>query len=184
MTDQEYIDAIAVGDQHALMELYERYRDEMIRFCRKRSNLNDDDLFDIYQETILALYKNIITGKLQSLTNGAKLKTYIFSICYHKMVDVVRKKGKIISLDTDKTAQSEFDYSDEQAETERDCIIRQAVSSLQEPCHSILTLYYWDRQSHSDIAIALNYSNPDSAKTQKNKCMKKLKSYIKTLLTA
>lgn len=183
MTDQEYIDAIAVGDQHALMELYERYRDEVIRFCRKRSGLTNDDIFDIYQETIIALYKNIITGKLQSLTNGAKLRTYIFSIGYHKMVDVVRKKSKTISFDTDKP-HDDFDYSYEQVETEQDLVIRQAVNSLQEPCKSILTLYYWDRQSHSDIAIALNYSSPDSAKTQKNKCMKKLKSYIRTLLIA
>ena len=34
-----------------------------------------------------------------------------------------------------------------------------------------------------EIAEQLDYSNAASAKTQKNKCMNKLTSYIKTLLS-
>ena len=53
---------------------------------------------------------------------------------------------------------------------------------MTEPCNSILTLYYWDEKSMKEIADLKEYSSADSAKSQKNKCMNKLKAYIKTLM--
>ena len=42
----------------------------------------------------------------------------------------------------------------------------------------LLRRFYWDRLSGVEIAQAMNYSNADSVKTQKNKCMKKLKPIV------
>ena len=78
----------------------------------------------------------------------------------------------------------ERDYNSEYLDecSERESIIRQAVNAMTEPCNSILTLYYWDDKSMKEIADLKDYSNADSAKSQKNKCMSKLKAYVKTLI--
>jgi hypothetical protein len=47
------------------------------------------------------------------------------------------------------------------------------------PCAPLLLKFYWDAQSWEDIATELGYANANSAKTQKNKCMNKIKSLLK-----
>ena len=52
------------------------------------------------------------------------------------------------------------------------------VSRMGEPCAPLLQKFYWEKLSWSVIAAELQYANADSAKTQKNRCMNKLKTYF------
>lgn len=52
------------------------------------------------------------------------------------------------------------------------------VSRMGEPCAPLLQKFYWEGLSWSVIAAELQYANADSAKTQKNRCMNKLKTYF------
>ena len=61
---------------------------------------------------------------------------------------------------------------------EREDFINRVVASLNSPCDQILRAFYWDKLSGVQIAEKLGYSNPDSVKTQKNKCMNKLKQLV------
>lgn len=62
--------------------------------------------------------------------------------------------------------------------SERETTIHQLVADMQEPCNTLLKLYYWEKKDGQQIATLLNYKNPDSVKTQKFKCMKKLKTTL------
>ncbi len=44
------------------------------------------------------------------------------------------------------------------------------------------SFYYWDDKNMQEIAEMQGYANADSAKSQKNKCMNKLRVYIKNFL--
>lgn len=61
-------------------------------------------------------------------------------------------------------------------EDERYLAIRQAVHNMGEPCAPLLLHFYWDQLSMDDIANKLSYKDSNSAKTQKYKCIQKLKS--------
>lgn len=52
------------------------------------------------------------------------------------------------------------------------------VRRMGEPCAPLLQKFYWEQLSWSVIAAELQYANADSAKTQKNRCMNKLKTYF------
>jgi hypothetical protein len=67
-------------------------------------------------------------------------------------------------------ASSEKDY--------RTIIIKDIVDHMGKPCAPLLNLFYWEKKSWTMIADELEYSGADSAKTQKNKCMGKLKSLV------
>ena len=116
------------------------------------------------------------------LNPGTKLKSPLFTIGHNKLVDLYRKNksktGFIENVDYKKDYDSE--YSDECSE--RFAMVRQAVDSMTEPCNSILTLYYWDDKNMQEIAEVQGYANADSAKSQKSKCMNKLRVYIKKIL--
>ena len=53
------------------------------------------------------------------------------------------------------------------------------VQKMGEPCHSLLDSYYWENLSQKEIAEKFGYSNADSVKTQKYKCIKKLTDALK-----
>jgi DNA-directed RNA polymerase specialized sigma24 family protein len=62
---------------------------------------------------------------------------------------------------------------------ERNRAIRDLVDSTDKPCAPLLLKFYWEGYSMDEIAIQLGYANANSAKTQKNKCMNKLKALFK-----
>lgn len=184
MTDAQLIQEIANGNDSAFTELYERYRSEFIGYIRKSYKGDNETIIDLYQDACIALWNNILSKRLTGANLGVSLKTYLFKIGHNKLVDLYRSCGhknqtkfiENIDYGKDYTSDSIDEYS------ERSDIIRQAVDSMTEPCNTILLLYYWDNKSMKEIAEQQSYSCADSAKSQKNKCMNKLKSYIKQRL--
>lgn len=182
MTDQEFIYKIAQGDNQAFTILYDQYRSEFVGYIGKRYKGDSETIFELYQDACVALYDNIHSGKLQVLNPGVKLKTYLFRIGYNKFIDLIRTRTRNIGIceNIDYTKDYDSEYADDCSE--RFAIIRQAVDIMREPCNTILSLYYWENKSIKEIAQLQGYANTDSAKSQKSKCMGKLKEYIKTLL--
>lgn len=66
----------------------------------------------------------------------------------------------------------------------RAAIIKELVDNMGEPCEPLLMSFYWEKKSWAIIAEELEYSGADSAKTQKNKCMGKLKKIVENRLKA
>ncbi len=67
---------------------------------------------------------------------------------------------------------------EENTTVELEHIIETEVNAMGEPCCSLLDKYYWGDKSGDEIAKELQYKNSDTVKTQKYKCMQKLKSVI------
>jgi len=65
---------------------------------------------------------------------------------------------------------------------ERERIIRSLVEQLGKPCAPLLLGHLWKNKSMETLAQELGYSNADSAKSQKAKCMKKVKTFVKQQL--
>lgn len=184
MTDAQLVHEIAHGNNAAFTELYERYRSEFICYIRKSYKGNDEEIFDLYQDTCVALWSNITSQRLTVAKLSVSLKTYLFTIGHNKLVDIYRSCSYKFKTQFIENLDYKKDYNSEHQDecSERESIIRQAVNAMTEPCNSILTLYYWDDKSMREIAELKDYSNADSAKSQKNKCMSKLKAYVKTLI--
>ena len=72
-----------------------------------------------------------------------------------------------------------FNSADQYLElNERKRIMAETLSKLDEPCHSILKLFYFDSYSMEAIATALNYKNADVVKSQKLRCINELRERI------
>ena len=58
--------------------------------------------------------------------------------------------------------------------------VRRIVTSMEDPCKTILWSFYWDGKSLATIAKELpKYKNADSVKTQKSRCLTKVKILMK-----
>lgn len=165
----EALSAIRSGDNKSVSNLYDRYRGEFIAFVCRDFLLDRDDAVELYQESFIALYENVRNGKLTKLT--ASLKTYLFRIARNKMMNRMRDSKPHVPL-TDEFVENEDDW------TPQHQITYELVQQMQEPCNTVLTLFYWDKCSMEEIARRMNYSGAPVAQNRKSICMKKLKTVL------
>jgi len=194
MKDLEYIEAFRKGDQKVIAEFYEKFRKNFYSHFKSIYHKDGQDIYDLYQDTCVALMDNIQKGSLKTLT--CSLCNYMYKIGknimmasdrkYHvfdqkKMFAVDGETGDII-LDREVIAQMhqmERDDQNEAIKNEHLAFVMRIVADMGSPCLPIIKEYYWSKRSCEEIAKVLGYKGADSVKTQKHKCMEKLKHLVK-----
>jgi len=139
------------------------------------NNGNDDDAKDIFQESIIVLYNKVKKGDFEL---NSKLKTFIYSVCRRLWLKRLNQKsrnvaGELLDLESFESVEEDLSYHEE-----KDAQFRQmekALVLLGEPCKTIIEDYYIQNRSMQDISEKFGYTNADNAKTQKYKCLQRLK---------
>jgi RNA polymerase sigma factor (sigma-70 family) len=138
------------------------------------NNGNEDDAKDVYQEAIIVLYNKVKRGDFEL---SSKLKTYIYSICrrlWLKRLKQLNRYGGDI-----KDFQEYLPVEDEiEKHQDRDMQLNKmenALKLLGEPCKTIMEDFYMHSKSMQEICERFGYTNADNAKTQKYKCLQRLK---------
>ncbi len=172
-TDSEVILGILNNSESILKRLYVGYFPMVLQFIIN-NNGSTDDAKDIYQEAIIVLYNKVKTGDFEL---SSKLKTYIYSICrrlWLKRLSQLNKYGGDI-----KDFQDYLSVDDEtEKNNERDIQFNKMGAAMQllgEPCKAIIEDYYINNKSMQQICDNFGYTNADNAKTQKYKCLQRLK---------
>ena len=157
-------------------------------YLRKNYSVSDDDIEDIFQESSMALFLNIRDGKLSNLTSS--LGTYFMKVCINQTLKFLGKSSKAIPLiDENRISNSNeirndkidqlygfcMDTEEEDRKVRMELLVNNIIASMTDTCKNILHSYYWDDFSTSTIADMFNFSNADSVKTQKYKCMNKFR---------
>lgn len=154
------------------------YNDNKLPFtrylCAHFPDLDKEDVEDIYQESVLALYNNIRSKKLERLT--CSLSTYLLQIGINKAHTETKNIIKRKDTEWDKVGE------DDTADNERQKKIYHIIEQMESHCRDILFGYYYDCFSMSDLAIRLNYKDASVAKSTKYKCLQKLKNFINITL--
>lgn len=172
-TDSEVILGILNNSESVLKRLYIAYFPMVLQLIIN-NNGDGDDAKDIYQEAIIILYNKVKTGDFEL---SSKLKTYIYSVCRRlwlkRLSQMNRYGGDIKDFE-------EYLSVDDESEknNERDLQFNkmgEALKLLGEPCKTILEDFYINNRSMKEICEDFGYTNADNAKTQKYKCLQRLK---------
>ena len=157
-------------------------------YLRKNYSISDDDLDDIFQEASMALFLNIRDGKLSSLTSS--LGTYFMKVCINQTLKFIGKKSKVMSLiDESRISNSNavrddkvdelygfcMDTEEEDRNIRMEMLVNNIIASMTDTCKNILHGYYWNDYSTSTIADMFSFSDANSVKAQKYKCVKKFR---------
>ena len=163
-------------------------RGRVLSYLRKQFSVSDDDLDDIFQESSMALFLNVRDGKLSTLTSS--LGTYFMKVCINQTLKFLGKNCKTMPLfDDRRITNSDFvrddkiaelygaciDAEEEEKKTRMELLVNNIIASMTETCKNILHGYYWDDFSTSTIADMFNFSDANSVKAQKYKCVKKFR---------
>ena len=172
-TDSEVILGILNNSESVLKRLYIAYFPMVLQLIIN-NNGNTDDAKDIYQEAIIILYNKVKAGNFEL---SSKLKTYIYSICrrlWLKRLSQMNKYGgnikdfeEFLSVDDDSEKNTETDLQFSK--------MGNALNLLGEPCKTIIEDFYINNRSMQEICENFGYTNADNAKTQKYKCLQRLK---------
>jgi RNA polymerase sigma-70 factor (ECF subfamily) len=172
MVDQHVIARIRNGDQQPLTEVYRAYRNDFIYWAVRNYGILEETARDVYQMAVVILYENIRSGKLTQLQSS--LKTYLFGIGKNKIMEELAAQRKALKIQENfRHEPLPADSAEEKEELFK--ILESALQELGEPCRTVLDLYYYQNYGIDQIAEALNYKGNDSAKTQKYKCLVRLK---------
>ncbi|SOD13287.1 RNA polymerase sigma factor [Pedobacter xixiisoli] len=172
-TDREVVLGILNDSVEALNKLYVSYFPMVLQFILN-NNGDEDDAKDVYQETIIVLYNKIKSGSFEL---SSKLKTYIYSVSRRiwlkKLAQHSKKTSNIADFEDVLIVEEDMEQH-EQKDMQFDKM-KEALESLGEPCKTIIEDFYINNQSMQDICEKFGYTNADNAKTQKYKCLQRLK---------
>jgi RNA polymerase sigma factor (sigma-70 family) len=200
MTDKDIIQSFLDNDQNSIRQAYYAWRMPFQQVIYARTRLDMDYMDDAYQEAFIRLQQHILTERLTKENIHSSLLSYLREIGYYVALEMINARREMpITLvqktDTDDDAMIEETVSDEGEHLgasfdpmqqmdvqEREHVIRQLVEQIGQPCAPLLIGKLWENKSMTTLAAELGYSNADSAKAQKTKCMKKLIAWIKPKL--
>ena len=178
INEQHLLRGLADNDSKAIDTIY-KDNFNMVQAFILNNNGTYDDARDIFQEAMITLYEK---AKSESFVLTCQIKTYIYSVCRRIWLKRLQQMGKYItsSEGLEDTVPVEDDLEIHERRNVEFAIMERALSSLGEPCKSLVEAYYIHKKGMTDIAIQFGYTNADNAKNQKYKCLMRLKKLFFT----
>jgi len=170
------IEAIKAGSEKILFKLYESYRDEFVSWAIRNHQVSIEEAKDVFQESVVGLYKNVKTGKVDSLE--VSIKTYLFSIGRNIILNSIKRKG-IEAKAYENFKEGHDNAIHEQHEQEHILnLVKRLYEAMGSPCKEILEMYYERGFDMDSVALNVGYKNADVAKKKKYECLKALEERI------
>ncbi len=173
-TDLEFIEGLRNNQDVVLRALYKKYYNLVLKYVVNNSG-NSEAAADIYQETIIVLYENV---QKPGFELNCQLQTFIFSIAKRLWLKQLRNNGHTLRLKEDEeeevvdVSEELSDHLKKESDIEK---MNACMEELGEPCKTLLKDFYVYKLSMEEISEKFGYTNADNAKTQKYKCLQRLK---------
>lgn len=160
---------------------------------KKYKDLCWEDAENIYQDTFIAIQKNLMAERVREETSWS---SYIIQIGMNMASKHMRHAGITDSVDCPDENEEERNNAARRAEyilktlqedeisfyEDHDVvsILAEELEHTPEPCNTIVRMFYYGQKKMTEIAEAVGYKNADTAKAKKNQCMKSLIERVRT----
>ena len=167
------LEGLAKEDKQVIERIY-RENYNVIQSLVVNNSGTADDAADIFQEAMIVLYEK---SKTPAFELSCSLKTYIYSVSRRlwlkKLQQMQRFSKQTDEMETVVSVEEDLESHDQR---QKDfSLMETAMSKIGEPCKSLLEAYYIQKKQMQQIATEFGYTNADNAKTQKYKCLVRLK---------
>jgi RNA polymerase sigma factor (sigma-70 family) len=165
----------------ALAGLYRQNRTRFVHWARGWTALPEADLAEVFQDAVIVFWNKLRDGSLQEMT--AAVDTYVFGIG-RRMIMARQRQNTRVALpgddqlpqvdDWDPGMESGIIHEEESAELGRH------LESLGDPCHTLLRLAFYEAKRSAAIATTMGYSSEEVVRTQKKRCLDRLRTLVRT----
>ena len=176
--DLNLLKGLSINDKTSIQSIYkENY--SLIQNLVTRNSGSEDDARDVFQEALIVLYEK---SKSESFELNCQLRTYLYSVSRRIWLKKLQSQKRFEAPfeNLEETVPVEEDLEAHDAQSRQYAIMRTAMGRIGEPCKSLLEAFYVHQKSMVEIASFFGYTNADNAKTQKYKCLMRLKKLFFT----
>lgn len=174
-SDDELLLALQNQDEQAIKYIYHSYWPMVLQLVKVNSG-DEEEAKDLFQESILDFLEKVWSG---NLVLTCKIRTFIYSICRNKWLYHLRGKQKFVDVgDYIEVEESIEEKVESQSEVPDDEQIQKAITSLGEPCRSLLIGFFYEGLSLEQLAVKFQYKNANVVKQQKFRCKDRLKKAL------
>lgn len=173
INEKELLKGLARNDKNAVETIYrEHYK--IIQTLIINNNGLPDDARDIFQEAMIVLYEKARSGDFEL---NCQIRTYLYSVSRRLWLKRLQQLNRYSSdlISTDQVVAVEDDLEEHSRRDAEFDMMNKAMGSLGEPCKSLLEAFYLKKRNMQEIAADFGYTNAENAKTQKYKCLVRLK---------
>lgn len=171
--EQALLEGLVANDTNSIETIYRENYAAIQAFIIRNSGY-PDDARDIFQEAMIVLFEKTKSG---SFTLSCQLQTYLYSVCRRLWLKRLQKQNRfapsvenmveIIPVDEEMDLHEKLDNDF--------MLMESALKKIGQPCRRLLEAFYIEKKSMPEIAESFGYTNSDNAKTQKYKCLMRLK---------
>jgi len=171
--EKALLQGLARSDKKAIEIIY-RENYNMVRSLIINNSGSTDDAKDIFQEAMIVLYEKVRSGTFEL---NCLIKTYVYSVSRRLWLKRLQQLNRYVPTveNLQDTVPVEEDVEENERINSEFLAMDKAISSLGEPCKSLLEAYYLNKKSMQEIALFFGYTNSENAKNQKYKCLVRLK---------
>lgn len=178
LKEHQLLEGLARNDRRITEQVYRDNYRQVQSWVQGKGGTADDGA-DVFQEAMTILYQK---AQQEEFRLSCKIGTYLVAVSkyiWYKKLQQQNRRPDFTPFDDANQAESQYPYEDDiNVQEEREVHFEQlnlAMEELGEPCRSLLKAFYNEDKSMQEIAGMFGYTNPDNAKTQKYKCLSRLK---------
>jgi RNA polymerase sigma factor (sigma-70 family) len=170
--EQFLLQGLARNDKKAVETIY-KDNFNMVQALIVNNNGTAEDAKDIFQETMIVLYERVQSGSFEL---NCQLKTFVYSVSRRLWLKRLMHQSRfMISEGHEEVVTVDDELEDHEKRNIEFGMMEKAMGGLGEPCKSLLEAFYMEKKSMQEIAANFGYTNAENAKTQKYKCLMRLK---------
>lgn len=175
ISDQELIIGIKDGDSRAISRLYKTHFPSILHMVVTNSG-SEDEAKDIFQDAVMVLYDKLTQGNFEL---NSKLNTFLYAVSRRLWLKELSNRGSSARStdisDLEDILKVEDDIEKHEIIESNFAQMGMALDQLGEPCKTLLNNFYIGNMSMQEIKEKFGYTSTDNAKTQKYKCLQRLK---------
>lgn len=158
-----------------ISQIYDEAKPSFIHLMQKHfGRLTYQDIEELYDDAVLALYENANNGTLKELT--CSITTYLYQIGRNKAIDKLRHEHpeKMVDIEIhDFYPFVDTCWNDDYKNEIRYLIADKVVRLISGSCKKLLDLFFLQETPMKVIASQLGYASADVVKDKKSRCLRK-----------
>jgi len=152
MSDEDIVEYVRTTDKESFSHIIDRYETRIMMYIKRLTN-NSSESEDLTQQTLVNVYKNLNSFKLDN-----KFSSWIYRIAHNITINWLKKKKADVYLDDDSSylqIASKLNIENDFTNTEAGIEINKALNKLPKKQKEPFILKYIEDKSYEEISYIL-----------------------------